>query len=78
MNHMKISGYTIQQTADKHAQDLMISIIKIANSLNIKVIADNIDTEEKLDIVKSCGINIIQGTLVSGIEKKFNKNFLMH
>ncbi|WP_176696135.1 EAL domain-containing protein [Candidatus Ichthyocystis sparus] len=78
ISHMKISGYTIQQTADKHAQDLMISIIKIANSLNIKVIADNIDTEEKLDIVKSCGINIIQGTLVSGIEKKFNKNFLMH
>ncbi|WP_092484666.1 bifunctional diguanylate cyclase/phosphodiesterase [Candidatus Ichthyocystis hellenicum] len=76
--YVKISGSTIQQTVHKNAQDLMLSIIKIARSLDIKIIADNIDHEEKLAMVKSCGINIVQGNLVSKIEKKFNKKLLLN
>ncbi|CUT17427.1 putative signal transduction protein containing sensor and EAL domains [Candidatus Ichthyocystis hellenicum] len=78
ISYVKISGSTIQQTVHKNAQDLMLSIIKIARSLDIKIIADNIDHEDKLAMVKSCGINIVQGNLVSKIEKKFNKKLLLN
>jgi len=59
---LKIDKSFVQQTAkDKRSLALTKAIVGIAQSLNLEVIAEGVETKEQLDIVKALGCHYMQG-----------------
>ncbi|WP_131782367.1 EAL domain-containing protein [Legionella gresilensis] len=63
---IKIDQYFIAQlTTDKNCQTIVKAIIAMANSLNVKAIAEGVETKEQLKLLKKFGCNYYQGYLFS-------------
>ncbi|STX52315.1 inner membrane protein PLUS sensory box protein LssE [Legionella busanensis] len=63
---IKIDQFFISQLAnDENCQAIVKAIIAMANSLNVKVIAEGVETKEQLKILKKFGCNYYQGYLFS-------------
>jgi len=59
---LKIDKSFVQQTTtDKRSLALTKAIVGIAQSLNLEVIAEGVETKEQLDIVKALGCHYMQG-----------------
>ena len=43
----------------------MESIIEICRKMNIQVVAEGIETEEQLTVLRACGVELAQGFLFS-------------
>jgi EAL domain-containing protein (putative c-di-GMP-specific phosphodiesterase class I) len=58
---------------EKHNKNIIKAIVEISNSLNIKVIAEGIETEESVNSLKAIGCQIGQGYFWAKpiIEEKF-------
>jgi cellobiose PTS system EIIC component len=66
INTIKIDGsLTRDVLKDKSCQDIISSMIFLCNSLNIKVIAEYVETEEQKELLKLLGCGRYQGYLFS-------------
>ena len=52
-------------TKSKKDRKMVASIIALAHNLDIQVVAEGVETEEQLNILKDFGCNIVQGFLFS-------------
>ncbi len=50
-------------TVSSNSLTIVSSVIALAHELNLKVIAEGVETEAQLDILKSLGCNEMQGYL---------------
>ncbi|MGQ3889838.1 EAL domain-containing protein [Legionella sp. CNM-1927-20] len=63
---IKIDQFFISQlTADKNCQAIVKAIIAMAKSLNVKAIAEGVETKEQLTLLKKFGCSYYQGYLFS-------------
>lgn len=69
LSHVKISGRMIQETSQKGAENLLLALLKMTQTLGIRIISDKIDTEEKWMAVKACGIEYFQGKIISDMRR---------
>jgi EAL domain-containing protein (putative c-di-GMP-specific phosphodiesterase class I) len=52
-------------TADERARSLACSMVAIAKSLNMIVVAEGVETSEELAVLRTMGCDVIQGFLLS-------------
>lgn len=70
INKVKIDGSFVQSMADKHGSRLIVqAIIGMANSLDIEVVAEGIETEDQRELLLRMGCPTGQGFLFSPAEK---------
>lgn len=65
INFLKIDKSFIDNIFNEKTKIILKSIIDLALSLNIGLIAEGVETEEQLEIVHNMGCNIIQGYIYS-------------
>ena len=64
--YMKLDRTLIRQVASNHSRTLLIkNLVDYANSMNIKIIAEGIETKEDLDALIKLGIHYGQGYFIS-------------
>jgi EAL domain-containing protein (putative c-di-GMP-specific phosphodiesterase class I) len=64
INQLKIDQSFVRGLeTDRHDRSIVRTVIAIANSLEIDVIAEGVETEEQWRILKSKGCNAFQGYL---------------
>ncbi|XOQ49514.1 MAG: Phytochrome-like protein cph2 [Eubacteriales bacterium] len=51
--------------SDKVRKDIVDMIIRLAHRLNLKVIAEGVETKEQAQCISECGCNLIQGYYIS-------------
>ncbi|QTG97665.1 EAL domain-containing protein, partial [Vibrio furnissii] len=44
-----------------HLNNLLVSMLQLAQSLNMQVIVEGVETQEQLDILRELGVDYIQG-----------------
>ena len=47
------------------ARSVVENIVSICKGMQIKVVAEGIETEEQLEALRSCGVELVQGYLFS-------------
>ena len=71
LDKLKIDKIFIDEiVTDKRKQNLVKAIIAMAKSLNLKVVAEGIETQHQLDFLREMGCNLGQGYLFSKPLKK--------
>ena len=82
IDKLKIDGSFIHDI-DKNAEnrDITAAIISLAHNLNLEVIAEEVETEEEVEVLKGLGCNFVQGflfsipTTIDKLEEKLKNNF---
>ena len=65
-NELKIDRSIVNSAAsEKHAKLFMDNSIAMARDLDMVVVAEGVETELELEMVKKCGIELVQGFLLS-------------
>ncbi len=63
---LKLDISMVKDVADNpKTQAIIQSIMEICNKMNIKLVAEGIESEEQLEALKSCGVQLVQGFLFS-------------
>lgn len=66
VDYLKIDQSFIKQlTVDQESRAITSTVINLANELNIKVIAEGVETSEQYDFLRSRQVNFVQGYLFS-------------
>jgi len=61
LDTIKIDKSFISSIHEKNVQSITTAIISLANSINLQTIAEGVETEEQLEILRGMGCNLIQG-----------------
>jgi diguanylate cyclase (GGDEF)-like protein len=56
-------SFIVNLGMDAEAESIVLAIVKLAHSLNMKVVAEGVETETQRDSVSAAGCNFIQGFL---------------
>ena len=51
--------------ANPRARDVVESIVNTCKKLEIQVVAEGIETEDQLSVLRACGVDLVQGFLFS-------------
>lgn len=71
VDYLKIDRYFIKNISEKNsAQDIIHSIIEMAHSLDLKVVAEGIETKEQLEFLKRLDCDYAQGYYFARPAKK--------
>lgn len=71
IDFIKIDQYFIKNlTKEKKSLDIVRSIIELAHALNIEVVAEGVETEAQLEVLKDINCNYAQGYLFAKPDKK--------
>ena len=54
-----------RQALSSRARSVGENIVSICKGMQIKVVAEGIETEEQLEALRSCGVELVQGYLFS-------------
>ena len=66
MDYLKIDGSFIRNLArDSVNQAMVTAMIKLARTLNFKVVAEQVEDEAALDAVRKMGVDYVQGYLIA-------------
>ena len=65
LDALKIDSFFVQHVEDEHYSAVVSSIIAIAQTLKLKVIAEGVETEQQLGILRKYGCHAMQGHLHS-------------
>jgi len=66
VNELKIDKSFVQNLASKHDDEVIVrSIIDLGHNLGMKVIAEGVEDQESMDILKKYGCDMAQGYLMS-------------
>ncbi len=65
LDALKIDSFFVQHVTDEHYAAVVSSIIAIAQTLKLKVIAEGVETEQQLGILRKYGCHAMQGHLHS-------------
>lgn len=65
LDALKIDSFFVQHVEDEHYAAVVSSIIAIAQTLKLKVIAEGVETEQQLGILRKYGCHAMQGHLHS-------------
>ena len=70
-DYVKIDGHFIQNIQeDPVKRHFVRSICEIANNIGSRVVAEGIETEEELDVVRAMDVDLLQGYLIARPQKK--------
>ncbi len=75
IDHIKIDYDFISNVHLSNVKKIVQSIIQLAKSMNISVIAEGIETQEQYDLLKKLGCDIFQGYL---FERPIDENKVIH
>ena len=65
-NIIKIDGSLVKGlTSTQNCREIVASLVELANSLSLTVVAEFVETEEEKELLHSMGCNIYQGYLYS-------------
>jgi Amt family ammonium transporter len=65
MDYLKIDGSFINNLAgDSVNQAMVAAMIELSRSLNFRIVAEQVESQESLDTVTSMGIDFVQGFVV--------------
>jgi diguanylate cyclase (GGDEF)-like protein/PAS domain S-box-containing protein len=85
INTLKIDqAFITDIVCDAHDKAIVSSILAMGESLNLKVIAEGVETKEQLDLLKAMGCEEVQGYYLSkplppeGIAELFVREFQQH
>ena len=66
INSIKIDKSFVQKILDdEYSKTLVLAIITLANSLNLDVVAEGVETQEQFDLLVNMGCHYIQGYYIS-------------
>lgn len=65
INDLKVDKIFINDIGDKESHIIVSAIISISKNLNMKVIAEGVETKEQLEFLKSHNCDMVQGYLFS-------------
>jgi len=66
INYLKIDqSFIADISADKNTRSIVKAIIEVAHALNLKVIAEGIETKEQLELLRGLGCDELQGFYIS-------------
>jgi len=65
MDYIKIDGsYTRNLGDDSVSQAMVGAMVKLARSLNVRVVAEQVESQSSLDAVRGMGIDFVQGHVI--------------
>ncbi|MEL6963921.1 MAG: EAL domain-containing protein, partial [Pseudomonadota bacterium] len=65
IDYLKIDGsFTRDILSDKHSRTMVEAVHQVAKSLNLKTVAEGVETTEALETLQSIGIDFVQGFAV--------------
>ncbi len=66
MDYLKIDGSFIRNLgADTVNQAMVAAMIKLSHSLNFRIVAEQVEDQSSLDVVKGLGIDFVQGWIIA-------------
>jgi diguanylate cyclase (GGDEF)-like protein/PAS domain S-box-containing protein len=66
MDYLKIDGSFIRNlAADSVNQAMVAAMIELSHSLNLRIVAEQVEDQSSLDVVKSLGIDFVQGWIIA-------------
>ena len=57
--------YKRQVVSNPKAQAIVSSIVDMGQKMGIQIVAEGIETEEQLEVLRTCGVELAQGFLFS-------------
>ncbi len=64
INYLKIDGKSLQEKhTNKDYENILPMIVALAKDMNLKIIADDVDTEAQKELLKGFGCEVMQGEL---------------
>jgi EAL domain-containing protein (putative c-di-GMP-specific phosphodiesterase class I) len=65
VDYLKIDGtYTSNLSTDQINQEMVSAMIKLARTLEFRVIAEQVEQQEDFDWLRSVGVDFVQGNFV--------------
>ena len=65
IDYLKIDGtYTRNLSSDRVNQEMVAAMIKLARTMNFKVVAEQVEEQEDFDWLRDNGVDFVQGNFV--------------